>query len=78
MKLCGCCKVRSFPGHPPPPTTTTNLFKPIDDFGDPDIWMLLDSSLQICMLLNRVSVNCLIPVGILAVLVFFSFSCFFK
>lgn len=41
--------MRSFPGQTPP----TNLFKSIhDDFGDPDIWMLLDSSLQVCMLLK--------------------------
>lgn len=53
------------------------IFKYInDDFGDSNIWMLLDYSLLVCMLLKMsLSVNCLIPGGTLVA--FFVFVPFF-
>lgn len=59
----------------------TYIFKYInDDFGAPDICMLLDYSLLICMLLNlSLSVNCLIDGGIVvALFLFLLFPSFFK
>lgn len=55
------------------------IFKYINnDFGDSNIWMLLDYSLLVCMLLKKnvsVSVNCLVPGGTLVALNVFVF-CF--
>lgn len=53
------------------------IFKYInDDFGDSNIWMLLDYSMLVCMLLKMsLSVNCLIPGGTLVAL--FVFVLFF-
>lgn len=55
------------------------IFKYInDDFGDSNIWMLLDYSLLICMLLKMsLSVNCLVPGGTLVALFVFLFFFFF-
>lgn len=49
------------------------IFKYInDDFGDSNIWMLLEYSLLVCMLLKMsLSMNCLIPGGTLVAFLFF-------